>query len=185
MENNKTKEIFDKILIAIFTFLCFIAFFLVVVELPGLLNELFDTTVFKNTQYISFFICVALTGYVLDYYHKKRNEENLKNISNHLNEMTGLNNFWKVHNFKTVSITNMEITSFFHIEMLILNQYSVQIPVGMFSGICNSEDLAKFDKYIRTYLIEILEKQKNKIILEMKIKDTIIEYLKNAKHKRI
>lgn len=183
MEESKIKIFFDKIIMGIFIVLCAIAFFLFVVELPAFLNEFFNTTVFENNKYIIFFICVVLLVYVMNYYRKKRSKEKLEIILKHTDEMIGLDNFWKLHECETTAITNREVTSFFKIKFIINRKYSVEIPIELFAKIETSKDLARLDNYIIENFNENIGKQK--MIVEMELRDLIEEYLNKYETKNV
>lgn len=42
------KKYFDKIILIIFYVLCILAFLLLAIELPNILDELFETSIFKK-----------------------------------------------------------------------------------------------------------------------------------------
>lgn len=182
MKEDKMKNIFDKIMIGIFTILCFGAFFMVVTDLPYSISAIIGYDEYDGGyELISFFACAALLGYVMDYYKNKRDEEKLKTISEHSKEMTGLNNFWKLNDYETTIITNMEITELFKVNILIKNKYLIQVPIDLFSNICTPKDLTKLDNYINTQLNKNIENQKEKLIFEMHLNNDITDYLKKYK----
>ena len=74
MNENKIKKIFDKIILGIFTLLCLYAFFLLVDNLPIALNFLFNTNIFNKG--ISFFFCIFILGYILNYFENKKRGRN-------------------------------------------------------------------------------------------------------------
>ncbi len=81
------KNLFDKLIIGIFYVLCIIGFFLVVCELPNLLNNLFNTNIFEGTTTISFIFCVFILGYTLNYFeNRKHNEEIEKELNDNKKE---------------------------------------------------------------------------------------------------
>lgn len=81
------KNFFDKLIVSIFYILCILAFFLVVFELPNLLNTLFNTDIFSGTTTISFIFCVFILGYTLNYFeNRKHNEEIEKELKDNKKE---------------------------------------------------------------------------------------------------
>lgn len=76
------KKYLDKVILSIFILLCLFSFFLLVYELPNILNELFDTMMFKNRESFFFFVLVFLLGYVITYHNeikeKEKHEENVE-----------------------------------------------------------------------------------------------------------
>ena len=68
MKESKFKKIFDNIILTLFTILCICAFFLLILELPNMLNSFLNTNIFKNTQVIMLFICIFILGYTINYY---------------------------------------------------------------------------------------------------------------------
>lgn len=180
MEESKFKIIIDKILIGIFTFFCLMGFFLVVCELPNLLNEVFNTTAFENAEMLSFFACLALVGYVMKYYDDKRHDEKDEIITSHIKEMAGLENYWKFRDYESVAISSMERNAFGKIEMIIKDEYTVSIPLELFSKISTASDFVKLDIYVSTLFKE--ETEESKLSQEMKLTNQIEEYLKNIKN---
>ena len=189
MEDSKIKKIVDKILIGIFTILCFIGFFMVVCELPNFLNELFNTTAFENTTTLSFFACLALLGYVMKHYEDEKHEKDFQISMKHIDDIVGLNNVWKLKECYTQTISLIEITRTHNVAITINEEYSVELPTGLFSNIKTEGDLTKLDIFISTLLKDnedesgddmdlILQKMR---LFEMKLKDKIEEYLINYK----
>lgn len=69
------KKFIDNIILGLFYIGCLIAFFLLVCELPNLMNDLFNTTIFENTTTISFFFCVFILGYSINYLDSLKDKE--------------------------------------------------------------------------------------------------------------
>ena len=179
MEESKIKRIIDKILIGIFTLLCFMGFFCVVCELPNFLNEMFKTTAFENAEMLSFFACLALLGYVLKYYEDKKHDEKDEITMRHIKEMAGLENYWKFRDYENVAISSMEKNALGNIEMIIKDAYTVSIPLELFSKISTAKDFVKLDIYISTLFKDGTEE--SKVALEMKLTNQIEEHLKEYK----
>jgi len=179
MEDSKIKNIVDKILIGIFTILCVIGFIMVACELPNFLNQLFNTTAFENAEMLSFFVCLALLGYVMKYYEDKKHDEQDKISMRHIKEMTGLENYWKFRDYENVAISSMEKNALGNIEMIIKDAYTVSIPLELFSKISTAKDFVKLDIYISTLFKD--DTEESKVALEMKLTNQIEEYLKEYK----
>jgi hypothetical protein len=90
------KDKISYIIVCIFWILCFIAFISFCLEFPEMLNGLFDTTIFKGSQTLFFFLFLFLLGYTLSYYQQKseENKEKLKkDIINNLKNINPLDEF--------------------------------------------------------------------------------------------
>lgn len=187
MEESKFKTIIDKILIGIFIFLCLMGFILVVCELPNFLNELFNITTFENVEILSFFACIALLGYVIKFYEDKNSYEKNKISMKHVKEISGLDNYWKLHDYKTFFIKKIEKTEFYKIRIITINEYSIDIPMELFSKISKPNDLMNLDMYISTLIKDSADKQKEnfamKLTEEIGLTKKIEDYLKQYESK--
>lgn len=100
MKESKFKKIFDNIILTLFTILCICAFFLLILELPNMLNSFLNTNIFKNTQVIMLFICIFILGYTINYYENKSSSQNdiirldyINNLTNTIHLVNYLNNY--------------------------------------------------------------------------------------------
>jgi len=188
MKEDKIKMIFDKIIIGIFYILCVVAFFMVVVDLPYSICAIIGYNEYDGGWEItSFFVCCALLGYVVKYYEEKQNDEFYKINTKHIEELTALENFYKLNNFKGTFITKIVLTEFRKIEILILNKYNVTFELYLFSNIKTEEDFLKLDSYIAEYVKQNpynlgSEYKGKEIIYSSHLESFIEEYLKTNKN---
>jgi uncharacterized UPF0146 family protein len=64
--------------------------------------------------------------------------------------------------------------------MIIKDEYTVSIPLELFSKISTASDFVKLDIYVSTLFKE--ETEESKLSQEMKLTNQIEEYLKNIKN---
>lgn len=79
------KKFVDNVILGLYYIGSFIAFFLLVCELPNLINDLFNTTIFKNTTTISFFFCTFVLVYSINYLDNLRDKEKEKYYEQRIN----------------------------------------------------------------------------------------------------
>ena len=69
------KKFIDNIILGLFYIGCLISFLLLVCELPNLINDLFNTTIFENATTISFYFCVFILVYSINYLDDLKDKE--------------------------------------------------------------------------------------------------------------
>jgi hypothetical protein len=147
------KKIIDKILMGIFVFLCLYAFLLVSSNLPKLLNELFNTTMFDNTHTICFFLLCVLLFYVYNYYeHKISNSEHTNSLKT-LKQLEGLNYFYTI-NYKLLPIiTKVELENVFTAKFTLINSIVVSIDLTLLTHLDTTDSIVKFNEFLTNSLL--------------------------------
>lgn len=173
------KKYFDKIVLFIFYTLCLIAFFLLVCELPNLLNDLFNTHIFENTTILSFIFCIFVLGYIIKYYEDKSNKNESQQRILQYNKLIGLNNIHTLNfdNLKTIS--NIVLSPTYNANITLSNEYHIVVDLQYFAFINTQEKLNNFDNFITEYMEMHADTIKSKELFEYNIQKTLISYLTN------
>lgn len=174
------KKIIDKILMGVFVLLCFYAFLLVASNLPKLLNELFNTTMFNNTHTICFFLLCALLLYVYNYYeHRKSNSEHISSLKA-IKQLEGLNSFYTI-NYKLLPvITKVELENVFTAKFTLINSIVVSIDLTLLTHLDTTDSLVNFNEFLANSLLG-LDSSKDVFLNNCIIEKNIKEYFNSKK----
>lgn len=175
------KKIIDKIIVFIFYFLCFFAFFAVIVGLPENLNYAFGTNMFDNAYGLSFIFCTFIVVYMLIYYNNEKDKEtsaSLKIRSSELQTVNNINNF----NYSTLNnIESISLTPSCTLTILLKNSYEItDIKIINFFPIDNQQKLNDLDNNIGN-ISQSINTSQHEISIISKYKTEIENYLHTIK----
>lgn len=77
------RKYFDKTILLLYYIFLVIGFFLTVIELPNILNDIFNTKIFTGTQTLSFLFCSFIFGYSILYLNETRQVKQLEEKENY------------------------------------------------------------------------------------------------------
>lgn len=175
------KKIIDKIVLFIFYFLCFFAFFAVVVEIPETLNYAFNTNTFDNTYYLSFILCTFIVVYMLIYDNDEKDKKTSKSLKVRNSELQTVNN---INHFNYSTLNNIEsisLTPFCTFTILLKNSYEIDgIKIIDFLPINNQQKLKALDDTIGN-ISQLIDTSQHEILIISKYKTEIENYLHTIK----
>lgn len=173
------KKYLDKIILFAFYVLCLISFFLLVNELPNLLNDLFNTSMFEGSQTLSFVFCIFVLFYFINYYNNKISKAKAKQCTLYNNKLLALNNIRTLHFSNLKSILNIELTPFFDVYLILSNSYTVNLQLQYFACIDRQEKLLRFDNYVTEYIEKNIDTMQEKNFNEIRMEKDFTDYLIN------